>query len=321
VLTRILKYGLLLIIFLMAVSGSAYFTLTRLMKSRDIVVVPILEGKEIVYTLELLTGLGLNIKVKGSEYSSEIPKNHIVFQDPSPGKEIKKGRDVRIVLSKGPASVIMPNLTGLDRTRARIILEENDLCLNHISYTDIRQGDGDNVIAQVPAPGSITRRGKCANLLVGSGIRRMSFQMPDLKGISLEKAIPAMEKYGIVIGTLKTVSIEDIDANTIVDQSPGTGFRIIENEPVELTVNRLKESPDLSRYSLFKGPNLFMVRAGNGFLNTRIRLHLNLPGISMDLYDDFLKPGREAWVLVPSNRGAGLFLYENDELVEAKIYD
>lgn len=311
----------LLIVFLLAVSGSAYFTLTRLAKSRDIIVVPPLEGKEIVYALELLTDLGLNIKVKGSEYSGEIPKNHIIFQDPEPGREIKKGRDVRIILSKGPESVVMPNLIGLSLVEARIILEENDLCLKNISYTDIQQGNKENVISQVPSPGSITRHGKCADLLVSSGTRRPAYQMPDLKGMALDKAVPAIEKHGLVIGTVKTVYIENSDNNTIIGQQPKAGCRVMESEPVKLIVNRTRKSTELSPSLLFKGPNLFMYRADNGFLNTRIRLRLNLPGISLDLFDDFIEPGRDVWFLIPRNQGAGVFLYENDELVEAKIYD
>ena len=92
---------------------SAYLTLTLIIKSEDTVVVPYLVGKDVVYVLELLTDLGLNTKVKGSEYSADVPKNNVIFQEPAPGAEIKKGRDVRIIISKGPKSILMPNIKGL----------------------------------------------------------------------------------------------------------------------------------------------------------------------------------------------------------------
>jgi eukaryotic-like serine/threonine-protein kinase len=65
-------------------------TLTLIIKSEDTVIVPELIGKDVVSALERLTELELNAKVKGSEYSTEFPKNHVVFQDPQPGSEIKK---------------------------------------------------------------------------------------------------------------------------------------------------------------------------------------------------------------------------------------
>ncbi|MCG2757790.1 MAG: PASTA domain-containing protein, partial [Desulfobacteraceae bacterium] len=69
---------------------SAYLTLTFIIKSENKVVVPDLVGKDVVLILEMLSDLGLNTKIKGSEYSDNVPKNHVIFQEPEPGSEIKK---------------------------------------------------------------------------------------------------------------------------------------------------------------------------------------------------------------------------------------
>ena len=122
-------------LFCLSVGVSAYIALTFIIKSEDTVIVPDLTGKDLVYSLELLTNLGLNTKVRGSEYSETVPKNHIIFQDPDPGSEIKKDRDIRIIISKGPQNVIMPNLEGISIQQARIIAEENGLCVGKISHT------------------------------------------------------------------------------------------------------------------------------------------------------------------------------------------
>jgi hypothetical protein len=77
-------------IFLVVAVICGYLTLTSIIKSEDVVVVPALTGKDAIYALEMLTDLRLNIKVKGSEYHADIPKNYIIFQEPSAGDEIKK---------------------------------------------------------------------------------------------------------------------------------------------------------------------------------------------------------------------------------------
>jgi hypothetical protein len=72
--------------------------------------------------LELLSGLDLNTKIGGLQYSGDIPANHIISQDPPAGSEVKKGRSVRIVISRGPASVQVPNLKGLSLDQAETLL-------------------------------------------------------------------------------------------------------------------------------------------------------------------------------------------------------
>ena len=145
-ISRIIKIGALMVMFAVVVGASAYLTLTMIIKSEDTVVVPRLVGKEVVYALELLTDLGLNTKVEGSEYSSEIPKNNVIFQEPEPGSEIKKGRDVRIIISKGSKTILMPNLEKLPVQQARIILEENSLCQGEITGTYNNHVKKDSII-------------------------------------------------------------------------------------------------------------------------------------------------------------------------------
>ena len=101
-ITRIAKITALGLTFIVVAGISAYLMLSFLIKSEDTVIVPDFIGKDVVYVLEYLTGLGLNTKVKGSEYSLNVPKNHVIFQQPEPGAEIKKGRDVTLLYPKVP---------------------------------------------------------------------------------------------------------------------------------------------------------------------------------------------------------------------------
>jgi len=146
---KIGKIAALILSFIIFAGISAYLTLTLLIKSEDIVIVPDLIGKEVVYVLEILTDLGLNTKVKGFEYSEDIPKNHIIFQQPESSVEIKKGRDIKIVISKGVKNILMPNLQGLSLQQARIIIEENGLCYGEQAVTYSSIFEKDNIIAQV----------------------------------------------------------------------------------------------------------------------------------------------------------------------------
>ena len=132
-IAKIAKLGILGLVFLIAAGISAYLTLTVIIKSEDTVIVPDLVGKDVVSALEMLTDLQLNTKVYGSEYNQEFPKNHVTFQEPEAGAEIKKDRDVRIIISKGAKTIRMPNIVSLSEQQARMIIEENGLTRGQMS--------------------------------------------------------------------------------------------------------------------------------------------------------------------------------------------
>jgi serine/threonine-protein kinase len=320
-ITRIAKITTLCLAFIVVAGISAYLTLTFLIKSEDTVIVPDFIGKDVVYVLEYLTGLGLNTKVKGSEYSPNVPKNHVIFQQPEPGAEIKKGRDVRIIISKGAKTILMPNLTGLSFLQARIIFEENDLCQGEQSRTFNRNIENDRIISQSPLPGATVQRGDCVNLLVSSGQRPMAYKMPELAGLSIEDAVLLIEKFDLPLGEIKSVFYENKSRNTVVSQEPLAGYRVDAGNRVNLVINRKPPKKDQEYLPGEQGRNLFTYRLNNGFLRRHIRIELKSNGFSSDLFDEFIKPGQEIWLLIPTNNEATVLVYEDDKLIQTHVYD
>lgn len=318
---RIIRNLAFLFTFIIVIGLSAYFTLTFLIKSENTVVIPNLIEKDVVYVLEVLTDLGLNTKVRGSEYNSTIPKNHIVYQDPDPGVEIKKGRDVKIIISKGTETILMPNLKGLSIQQARIVLEENGLGQELLTLTYNPTLKKDDVIAQLPSPGITLKRGEHVNLLLSLGPRPKTYKLPELEGLMLGDAILLIEKNNLVLGEIKSFYQGGKPKNIIVRQEPLSGDRVLEGSSVSLVINRKYSPKDQSNLNGSLGVRLFRYRLQNGFLKRRIRIRLNCFGVSNDLFDDFMKPGEEIWLLIPGNNDATVFLYEDDKLLKYKIYD
>jgi serine/threonine-protein kinase len=321
VISRIFKLAALFFLFVLIVGASAYLTLTLIIKSEDTVVVPDLSGKNIVYVLELLTDLGLNTKVKGSEYSADVPENNVLFQEPEPGAEIKKGRDVRIIISKGAKSILMPNLKGLFVRQARIILEENNLRSGKISSTYSNTIKKDEIIAQIPSPGTMITRGEYVNLLVSMGIKPRAYKMPDLIGLSLNSAITMIESIDLVLGEITTHFYENKPLNTIVGQELLSGYRVTQGNAVNLVINRKPVKRGRKYLKESREGGLFRYRLKDGFLKRHIRVRLNSFGVSADLFDGFMKPGEEIWLLIPSHNNATVFLYEDGELLKTFVYD
>jgi len=321
VLFRILKITALAAIAVAVAGISAYFTFSLIIKSEAAVVVPELVDKDVVYVLELLTDLELNTKVKGSEYSETISKNRIIFQEPEAGAEIKKGRDVTLIISKGPETILVPNLKGASARQARLILEENGLRQGHIAYTYHNLTVKEFIIAQSPAPEFKTRHDSACNMLVSMGPRPGSFKIPELKGLYLDDAISRIEDIHLVVGNITATFQPAQTQNTIISQQPPSGYRVTEGSEVNLIINRKAEAKEAHISYGMRGIGLFQYKAADGFLKRHIRIELNCFGLANTLFDNYVHPGKSLWYLIPGNAGATVLIYEDDILIRTQVFD
>ena len=318
---KVIKIAALVLIFIGLVSASAYLTLTLLIKGEDAVVVPDLEGRDVVYALEVLSDLGLHIKVTGSDYSERVPKNYVLSQDKPAGTEIKKGREVRITLSKGLRHIPMPNVRGLSHAQAKIILEDNNICTTDLSRVYHPSGKKGTILAQSPAAGVMIRRGTCADLLASLGPRPKTYIMPNFTGERLDEVVRKTDLAGIAIGHLKYSQTTEQRENTILQQFPKPGWQLREGQAIELVINRQAKPSVQDPKRRTSDGRLFRYRVPDGFLKRRLRLRMSGYGFSGDVIDRYYKPGEELLFIIPKEAAASLFLYEDGQLIRTEVFD
>jgi len=312
---RFFKMAVLIGVFVGIAGLSAYLTLRLIIKSEDMVVVPKLVGKDAVYALDILTDLGLNIKVRGFEYMDDVPKNHIAYQEPRPGAEIKKNRNIQVIVSKGSKILVVPNLVGMDIRQAYIIMEENGFSRGVLSRTFSERAAMDEVISQVPPPGTVITRGNSIDLLSSLGNRPITYKMPYLNGLALEDAILVLERAHLGLGQIRSVQKDDLPKDVVIEQDPISGCQVTSGTLVNLIVNRAEKSRILDH-----GLSLFHHRVYEGFLKKHIRIRVNAFGMLYDLYDVFLPPGEEIWFLAPKDPETMVFVHQDGELVSSHSF-
>jgi hypothetical protein len=87
---------------------------------------------------------------------------------------------------------------------------------------------------------------------------------------------------------------------------------------IEVTIARrmgLPESEGRNTASFYR------YRVSEGFIKQSIRARVNWPDMTLDVYKNFVSPGREIWLLVPNMSPATLFLYSDDQLVKTEHYE
>jgi serine/threonine-protein kinase len=317
---QILKNTLIFFAFLVITGVCSYLALTYFIRNEDSVVVPELAGKEVVQVLEMLSGLGLNTKVTGTEYSSLIPRNHVIFQDPEPGTIIKKNRDVRIVFSKGPQTVFVPPLSRQKLPEAQRLLSEKGLTPGHLVRVYHEDMLEDTIISQYPEPGEACERGSAVDLLISRGKLPRAFVMDDLRGKDIDEAIRSIGRRHLTVGTITGVSLPRTPLNVITEHDPPPGSRITEGATVNLSINRQQGGKDRI-YEADAGARLFRYTLGQGFLKKQIRAQMSCDGSVYEVYNQEARPGEEIWIMVPVNSEATVFLYEDGDLVQTRFYD
>lgn len=89
------------ILLLVALFLAAYFSLGRYTNHGEKIEVPNLKKKSIASVKRELSRLGLEMKVTDTLYLKNLPPNIIMEQMPAPGKNVKSGRIIYVVINAG----------------------------------------------------------------------------------------------------------------------------------------------------------------------------------------------------------------------------
>lgn len=64
----------------------------------------------------------MTVKLQGYEYSETVPKGQVLSQTPAPREKVARGTAISVIISAGPSTGVMPDLTGWKEEHARAYL-------------------------------------------------------------------------------------------------------------------------------------------------------------------------------------------------------
>lgn len=112
--------------------------------------VPDLKGKGMVEANRLLKEKGLYIRLEGEEHDASVPEGSIVRQDVPSGNKVKEGREIKIVVSKGPRVKYVPDVVGLTLSEAEAQLMSKKIHIKRIVHVHSDKAPRDTILAQRP---------------------------------------------------------------------------------------------------------------------------------------------------------------------------
>ncbi len=163
------------------------------------------------------------------EYATTVPRGAVIRTDPPAGRSLRIGTDVRVVVSKGPEPVAVPDVRGESLEDASETLTAAGLKLTTVeAYSDtVPRGD---VITTSPPAGIGAHKGETVRLTVSRGPQL--FVVPGVVDLPVAVAEARLQAAGFEV-SVRTVPL---GPGRVLAQSPSAGSRHPKGTTVMLSV-------------------------------------------------------------------------------------
>ncbi|KUO52433.1 MAG: hypothetical protein APF76_05205 [Desulfitibacter sp. BRH_c19] len=201
--------------------------------------VPDVIGKSLEEAGRTLEQEGLRVEIGSERFHSNIPKNHVIDQNPRPENAVRKGRFVRLDISLGQRQVEVPNVIGETLRAARIKIENLDLLVDEeIEEVFSEEHPEGRVVGQNPLAGVMQDVGSEISLVVSKGAKLENIKMPDLRGLALAEAENILREKRLDLGIMSYEDSDKYFTGQVVSQDISPGATILQRSTVNLVVSR-----------------------------------------------------------------------------------
>jgi beta-lactam-binding protein with PASTA domain len=187
-----------------------------------------------------LEDAGLEVTID-REFSDRVREDFAIRTVPAEGTEVTKGTRVRLLVSRGPEQVTVPDVTGLSRESAEARLRDEGLDVA-VDEQESDEPEGD-VISQSPSGGSTVARGETVTITVSTG--RPQVAVPDVVGMGEGRASGRLSGAGLTPVTQERPVTDPAQDGVVIEQRPGAGTEVDEGSQVVIVIGVLEPEDTL----------------------------------------------------------------------------
>ena len=165
-------------------------------KGPDLVVVPDIEGKTQAEADAALTAAGLTSRVASSAFDAKVPAGSVISQDPPATGQAPRDSTVSYVISLGAEQAVVPNVTGLGKSKATAKLKDAGFKVK-ITTSDSDSVKEGVVISQDKSAGGAYPKGSTVTIDVSTGPPLV--KVPDVKDMAPDAAQTELTDLGLQV--------------------------------------------------------------------------------------------------------------------------
>lgn len=188
---------------------------------------------------------------KGDEvFSYDYEVGEISSQVPEDGTMIKKGKTIRVNVSKGMKEGTVPKLEGLTYSSAVHMIEKYNFKVGTVTtQTSIQPKD--IVISQSPGAGDEATPGSYITFVVSAGTQENEAIIPLLVGMDIDTAKNELETAGLALGEITYETSTEYEVNQVMWQQYPADTTLEAQTPVDLKVSSGEEQFAATGLSLY----------------------------------------------------------------------
>jgi len=156
----------------------------------------------------------------------------VLAQEPLSGQLAEPGSPIRVTVNLGPKQRALPNVVGLGRAQAEIVLKQAGY-KSELEWVD-DDADVGLVVDTEPGPATALALSSTVRVLVSAGSRVV--QVPDLVTRSLVEARSSLDRLGLQLGEVTPDSASLAAPGTVLAQVPDAGTRVSRGTPIAVVV-------------------------------------------------------------------------------------
>ncbi len=324
--TAVIIRNIIIILFLFAVVtvGVSLIVFMVFRKGAPEVTVPKVTGKELMEGLIVLQNKGLRVVID-PRYFSNYPKNFIVEQEPKPGSVVRSGRDIKLVVSKGPIISIVEDYTGKTLAYVRNRLQEifsfqgKNIQIGNITYVTSDAPKG-TIVGQYPPPNTPIGSVDKIDLVISQGKEVKAFHLGNYIGKDINDVMQIMALKGVLIHVVPE-NVEDPQKNGIIlAQEPEEGTLVKRNETVTFHVGYLPS--EMNKDKLYaRVINFDLPKNLENGREVEVRIVVKDKAGEREIYNAKNKAGDVISIPFKSYSPTTVYIYIDEGLYEVKKFE
>ena len=211
---------------------------------------------------------GLTVLDGGTRHDLEVPPGHVVDQRPAPGAPLRRGAEIALVISSGPAEVTIPDLSGRPAQRWLDRLEQApyhlDVAVRRQFSDRVPRG---RIIGHQPEAETTVLQGTEITVRVSRGIEQV--EVPEVVGQDRGAATQALEAAKLTVEVTEQYSDAVPQAGTVISQSVEPGQTVDKGTAVALVVSA---GPQTFAIDSYEGQGVGQAREALQALGMQVRV-------------------------------------------------
>lgn len=235
--TRVWGIGrlLILVVALAATFGTFFLTGMRVANRARDVTVPDLHGMPLDAATEVSNRAGLVLRVAARRPDREVPRDHVLSQDPEAGTTFRRQRAIRVRVSDGQQDPVVPTVVGQNERTAEMMLAQEQIGVGARSEIKTSAYATGAVVAQDP-PASA--QAAAVALLVNQGESGAGYVMPDVIGAMGGRVVEILRRRGFRVTVGAETPYPGLPPGIVIGQTPQAGFQIGQGDSIVLEISR-----------------------------------------------------------------------------------